>query len=44
MENENAHKLFVPKRAAIPKSLQVQVYRRDGWMCRWCGRLVALLD
>lgn len=23
-----------------PKSLQVQIFRRDRWICRWCGRPV----
>jgi 5-methylcytosine-specific restriction endonuclease McrA len=27
-------------RPAIPKNLQIQVFRRDGWICRWCGRPV----
>jgi 5-methylcytosine-specific restriction endonuclease McrA len=28
------------RRASIPKALQVCVFRRDGWICRWCGRPV----
>ena len=28
------------KRKAISKTLQVQVFRRDHWLCRWCGRPV----
>ena len=27
-------------RRPIPKDLQILVFRRDGWMCRWCGRPV----
>lgn len=41
MENESADKTSTTfKRSAISKGLQVQVYRRDGWICRWCGRPV----
>src|SRR5947207_372505 len=29
-----------PNRPKIPKGLQVRVFRRDGWICRWCGRPV----
>ena len=29
-----------PNRPEIPKDLQVKVFRRDGWICRWCGRPV----
>ncbi len=28
------------KRTALSKELQVRVFRRDRWMCRWCGRPV----
>ncbi len=28
------------RRAPISKALQVKVFRRDGWICRWCGRPV----
>lgn len=28
------------KRGALPKSVQVSIFRRDGWTCRWCGRPV----
>src|SRR5713101_8515119 len=24
-------------REPIPRSLQVAVFRRDSWLCRWCG-------
>jgi 5-methylcytosine-specific restriction endonuclease McrA len=27
-------------RPPIPKTLQVEVFRRDGWLCRWCLRPV----
>jgi 5-methylcytosine-specific restriction endonuclease McrA len=27
-------------RKPIPKSIQVQVFRRDAWLCRWCLRPV----
>ncbi len=27
-----------PMRRAIPRDVQVKVFRRDGWICRWCGR------
>jgi 5-methylcytosine-specific restriction endonuclease McrA len=27
-------------RKALSKELQVEVYRRDRWLCRWCGRPV----
>jgi 5-methylcytosine-specific restriction endonuclease McrA len=27
-------------RKRIPKDLQVRVFRRDRWICRWCGRPV----
>lgn len=27
-------------RGPIPKKLQVEVFRRNGWICRWCGRPV----
>jgi 5-methylcytosine-specific restriction endonuclease McrA len=27
-------------RAALPYGLQVRVFRRDGWLCRWCHRPV----
>jgi 5-methylcytosine-specific restriction endonuclease McrA len=33
-------KMSTFKRGAIPKRLQLQVFRRDGWICRWCGRPV----
>jgi 5-methylcytosine-specific restriction endonuclease McrA len=29
-----------PNRRKIRKDLQVKVFRRDGWICRWCGRPV----
>ena len=29
-----------PTRRPIPKDLQVEVFRRDGWLCHWCGRPV----
>jgi len=29
-----------PKRAALSKKLQVRLFRRDGWLCRWCRRPV----
>jgi len=28
------------KRAPIPKKTQVEVFRRDHWLCHWCGRPV----
>jgi 5-methylcytosine-specific restriction endonuclease McrA len=28
------------KRTSLSKGLQVRVFRRDGWLCRWCGRPV----
>jgi 5-methylcytosine-specific restriction endonuclease McrA len=28
------------RRAAISKDLAIQVFRRDGWICHWCGRPV----
>ena len=28
------------RRAPISKDVQVQVFRRDHWLCRWCGRPV----
>jgi 5-methylcytosine-specific restriction endonuclease McrA len=28
------------KRSALSKDLQVRIFRRDGWLCRWCGRPV----
>jgi 5-methylcytosine-specific restriction endonuclease McrA len=28
------------KRVAIPRKLQIEIYRRDGWLCHWCGRPV----
>lgn len=28
------------KRSSLPKGLQVRAFRRDGWLCRWCGRPV----
>ena len=27
-----------PKRTKIPIALQVRVFYRDGWLCRWCHR------
>lgn len=27
-------------RKALPKDLQVRVFRSDHWLCRWCGRPV----
>jgi 5-methylcytosine-specific restriction endonuclease McrA len=27
-------------RKAIPRELQIRVFRRDRWLCRWCGRPV----
>jgi 5-methylcytosine-specific restriction endonuclease McrA len=27
-------------RRPISKELQIHVFRRDGWLCRWCGRPV----
>ena len=30
----------VVARPALSKLLQVKVFQRDGWMCRWCGRPV----
>jgi 5-methylcytosine-specific restriction endonuclease McrA len=29
-----------PNRPKIPRDVQVKVFRRDGWICRWCGRPV----
>lgn len=29
-----------PTRRKIPRDLQVKVFRRDRWICRWCGRPV----
>jgi 5-methylcytosine-specific restriction endonuclease McrA len=29
-----------PASRSIPKKLQVEVFRRDGWLCHWCGRPV----
>lgn len=29
-----------PRRTALSKNLQVRVFRRDAWLCRWCGRPV----
>lgn len=29
-----------PSRKPLPKATQVKVFRRDGWLCRWCGRPV----
>lgn len=28
------------KRTALSKEMQLRVFRRDRWMCRWCGRPV----
>ena len=28
------------KRGALPKALQVAIFRRDQWLCRWCKRPV----
>ena len=28
------------KRGAVPKALQVAIFRRDQWLCRWCKRPV----
>lgn len=28
------------KRSPLSKSLQVRIFRRDRWLCRWCGRPV----
>jgi len=28
------------KRKALSKALQIQVFRGDRWLCRWCGRPV----
>ena len=28
------------RRTPLSKDLQVRVFRRDGWLCRWCGRPV----
>jgi 5-methylcytosine-specific restriction endonuclease McrA len=30
----------VAKRQKLKYTLQVRVFRRDGWLCRWCGRPV----
>ena len=32
----------MPRRPEIPKSIQVAVYRRDGWLCRHCKQPVIL--
>jgi hypothetical protein len=29
-----------PKRIPLPKPEQVVIFRRDGWLCRWCARPV----
>jgi len=29
-----------PNRPKIAKDVQVKVFRRDAWICRWCGRPV----
>jgi 5-methylcytosine-specific restriction endonuclease McrA len=34
MENKNR------KRGPISKEVQVEVFRRDGWLCRWCRKPV----
>ena len=28
------------RRRAVPRMVQVRVFRRDCWLCRWCGRAV----
>lgn len=28
------------KRKPIAKAVQLEIFRRDGWICRWCGRPV----
>lgn len=28
------------RRAALPKSVQLAIYCRDGWLCRWCAKPV----
>lgn len=28
------------KRAVLPKALQLTIFRRDGWLCRWCAKPV----
>ena len=33
-ETESANRLH-PR--AVPREVQVQVFRRDRWLCRWCG-------
>ncbi|MEO7322617.1 MAG: hypothetical protein ABIW48_08040, partial [Burkholderiales bacterium] len=25
-------------RRPLPKDLQVAIFRRDGWLCRWCRK------
>src|ERR1700722_8459848 len=33
-------KTVTATRRAMPKELQVFIFRRDRWLCRWCGRPV----
>jgi 5-methylcytosine-specific restriction endonuclease McrA len=28
------------RRVQLPKSTQIQIFQRDGWLCRWCGKPV----
>jgi 5-methylcytosine-specific restriction endonuclease McrA len=32
--------VMVKKRPPLPKKLQLDVFRSDGWICRWCKRPV----
>ena len=42
---ENTKRILVltakpSKRAVLSKAVQVAIYRRDGWLCRWCAKPV----
>lgn len=28
------------RRKVLPKSVQISIFRRDGWLCRWCRKPV----
>jgi hypothetical protein len=30
----------ITRRSLLLKEIQVSVFRRDRWLCRWCGRMV----
>ena len=40
MESTNHDRIVIRKRKSLSKALQLEIYRRDKWLCYWCKRPV----